>query len=312
MSEPGTGTAASAYSASEAASVEASSTAHSAASSKQDRTVSSVTVVLVVVTALFPFDEVSAVGTEVGDFLFPYSSALVEQPTGRPLKGVSAAMGALAGGTCRPDGCDDSYTDESDEEQDDYQYIIFLLLFAVVLHAAVQSGADGTDTCHHACVPIALLQIGHHVACLYALADGIGQVTFQSVAGIELDASLVGHQQDYQPVVLLFFSHPPFVEQLMAKVETRSVADAANYGHYRFDASLLFQVVEHPVNAVASHWRQNAIGIAGITPLVLEMYFRQVLRSIDVALRPDGTRAAAQQEQQDNRELFHVDVCIFR
>jgi hypothetical protein len=105
-----------------------------------------------------------------------------------------SAVGAFGCGALGHDAYQQGYTDESENCQQDTSYGNIFFLFGVILHAAVQARADGAYTCHHAGVPIPVFQVRNHIPGLDALADSVGQVSFQTIACIELNAALVGHQ----------------------------------------------------------------------------------------------------------------------
>ena len=88
---------------------------------------------------------------------------------------------------------------------------VFVLRRCIVHHRSVQALAYGSNTGYHSVVPIALSQVGNHVFGLYAFADGIGQIAFEPIAGIELYTSLVGNKQNDQTVVFALFAYSPFV-----------------------------------------------------------------------------------------------------
>ena len=48
-------------------------------------------------------------------------------------------------------------------------------------------------TCHHSCVPVPIFQIRNHIFRLNPFADCIRKHTFQAVAGIKLNPTLVGN-----------------------------------------------------------------------------------------------------------------------
>ena len=117
--------------------------------------------------------------------------------------------------------------------------------------------------------PSVILQIRNHFACLDAFADGIGQRSFQAIAGIELDTTLVGDKQDDQSVVFAFLSHAPRVEQTVAEVEIVFIANAGNNGYDALYARLLLQPVKHTVDAVAGRYVEDVLGVGDVTGLVL-------------------------------------------
>ena len=192
-----------------------------------------------------------------------------------------AALRTFACSACFEYPCHDSDRKETDDSQNQ-PYRRFTAVFVrVVCHAAVKAGTYGPYAGHHTRIPVAVFQIRNHVSGLNTFANGIGQVSFQSISGIELDATLVGYQQDNQAVILVFFTHTPFVEQLMRKLKTVFIADRRYDGHYGFNAGLLFQCIKHPVYFAACRSGEDAGRVADIACLVLKVYFRNILSGVN-------------------------------
>lgn len=112
------------------------------------------------------------------------------------------ALRAFACGTCLQYSRRDGDGKETDNSQNQSYRGVTSILIRIVYHTAVKAGAYGTYACHHTRIPVAVFQVRNHVSCLNTFADGIGQVSFQTVSGIKLDAALVGYQQDNQSVIL--------------------------------------------------------------------------------------------------------------
>lgn len=140
------------------------------------------------------------------------------------------------------------------------------------------------DAGHHAFTPTSVAKVGNHLLRLDTLAQGVGQHAFQSVACVELNATLVGDEQDDQAVIFVPFAYTPRVEQFVAEVEALRLADAGHDGHYRFDARLLLQAVEHTVDAVGSRRTDDTFGVAQVAVFVLDMYLGEIVRRVDFLL----------------------------
>ena len=102
-------------------------------------------------------------------------------------------MWAFACGTCRHPTDSSGNNKESDNCCQNAEERNVFFIICIIHHAAVQSAAYGTHTGNHTCIPVTIFQIRNHVACLDTFTDGIGQVSFQSITCIELDAALIGY-----------------------------------------------------------------------------------------------------------------------
>ena len=193
-----------------------------------------------------------------------------------------SAVGTFTCGTCRHPADSSGNNKESDNCCQNAEEGNVFFIICIIHHAAVQSAAYGTHTGNHTCIPVTIFQIRNHVARLDTFTDGIGQVSFQSITSIELDAALVGHQKNDQTIILSFLSHTPFIEQAVCKVKAIIIADGRNYGNYCLNAGLLFQCIQHTVDAVAGSLREDAVRIADIAHFVLKMYFGDIVCSIDL------------------------------
>ena len=159
---------------------------------------------------------------------------------------------------------------------------------------------------------MSVLQVGYHVAGLDTLANGIGQGTLQTVAGIELDAPLVGDEQDDQPVVFAFLAYAPCVEQFVAEVEAGGLAYAGHNGYDGLNARLLFQTVEHAVYTVRGGCNKDTLRVACVSELILDVYFGQVVGRVYFFLCLQTDRQIQEKKEKVNKKFrFHLSDRYF-
>ena len=121
--------------------------------------------------------------------------------------------------------------------------------------------ADGRDAVEHTLVVVPLLESGQDILRLYAFADGVGQDTFQSVAGAEDDAPLVEHEQYEQSVVVLLADAPPG-EEVGGEEVGRGVANRFESYDSHLRGVDPLQVEEHLVEPGHGFGREYAVGVA--------------------------------------------------
>ena len=217
------------------------------------------------------------------------------------------ALRAFACGTCLQYSRRDGDGKETDNSQNQSYRGVTSILIRIVYHTAVKAGAYGTYACHHTRIPVAVFQVRNHVSCLNTFADGIGQVSFQTVSGIKLDAALVGYQQDNQSVIFALLAHTPFVEQSVREVKTVLVADGRYDGYHGFNTGLLLQCIKNTVYFIACRSGEYAGRVANVTCLVLKMYFRNVLGSVNFLCLQGNEHA---QEKCYGDKSFHTIVFV--
>ena len=219
-----------------------------------------------------------------------------------------AALRAFACSACFQYSCRDGDGKEPCNGQNQSYRRAAVTFVRVVYHTSVKTGAYGTNAGHHTGIPVTVFQVRNHVPRLNAFANGVGQVSFQSVSGIELNTALVGYQQDNQSVILSFLANAPFVEQPVREIKTVFTADGRDNRHYGFNAGLLFQGIEHAVYFVACRSGKDTGGVANVACLVLKMYFRNVSGGVNL-LCLQGNKHA--QEECYGDKSFHT-YCICR
>ena len=207
-SESGTGTSASSHSSAEATSTESSAT--SASEDERTSASSSPSAIIVIVRLLAAYHLMATVTAGVGYVFRSDTVAKCNEAAGAALQFVLAAFGTFGSCVHSYDCEENTYRYDTEKYQKDATCTIVISVgWQVVLHRTVQACTGSTDAGHHAFTPSVFLQIRYHMACLDAFANSIGQGAFQPITSIELDASLVGNEQDYESVVLTFLSYSP-------------------------------------------------------------------------------------------------------
>ena len=141
----------------------------------------------------------------------------------------------------------------------------------VAAYVAVQTFDSG----HNRLVPLLFLQQRHHDAPFNAVADRIGQCPFQSRTGEDLVRAVFSGQNDYQSRVLLFGTDAVFARQLHAELVGIVTFQLFHHRYHRLHAFFLFQSLQQIVRRVHRCLRQHSVGVAHITPRILQVNHRE-------------------------------------
>lgn len=183
----------------------------------------------------------SAMAAQVGHFFGTYASHSGNGTDGNLLHGMFVAVGTfvpLACGIPKQGGYQNKTASQDKEEQ---KVVGFSFGRSGGTGAFVQYLTYGLDACHHTGIPVAFAQVRVHVAGLDTFADGIGEDTFQSVAGGKLDAPFLGNQQDDQSVVFAFLTDAIFLTQLVSEVKAVASFYLTDSHDQGLDTGLLLQ-----------------------------------------------------------------------
>ena len=160
----------------------------------------------------------------------------------------------------------------------------------------------------HGLVVVLGAQGGHHVALLNAVAEDVGQVGFQPVAGFKLDAVLVEHEQDEQAVILFRIPDFPAVKQRRSRRLGRFLPDARSQSYVDVGAASLVEGAEGVVEGAHGGCAQQ---VARVTDVGFAQDFgvgngRQVSgRRIGVRRLAGGQSQQPHGEGQQQVEVTH-------
>ncbi len=210
---------------------------------------------------------------------------------------------------CNPYDQTRDYDEAEERRCREHPFVFVCIRQCIALHRTVKDAADRLHAGCHCRIPVAFFQVGQHFDCLNALAQGIRQCAFKSVAGVELYAALPDVEQHHQSVVLPLLPYAPRVEQLMAEVEAVGIAYRRHHGNDCLDAGLLLESVEPRVDAVTGCCGEDARRVADVTGLVREMHLGQIVRRVDrLCKRAHGQEAC--NHHDENRRTHSSCVTL--
>ena len=132
----------------------------------------------------------------------------------------------------------------------------------------------------HAPVVVVLLEGRQHVSGLYALAYGIGQYAFESVAHFEAYLPLVEYEEYQQDVVVLFLAYAPMAEQLVGERFDIVFTYRFEYDDGHLGGGAVSQRVESQVDEALGLRAEYAVGVGYEPPGVGLLYMGDTLYGV--------------------------------
>ena len=172
-----------------------------------------------------------------------------------------------------------------EKQQHGNETVIVLAARTACRHAPVEHTAHGCHAGQHTPIPLAFGEIGIHVFGLDALAQSIGQYTFQTVAGGELHTSVAGGEQHHKPVVGLLLAHAPRPAQIERKGETVAVGHSRHHHYRHFYRGGVFEQGQHTVEPHGRFVRQYPLRVGDVHPSVAEAHIGHVFHAVYVCRR---------------------------
>ena len=207
--------------------------------------------------------------------------------------------------------------EEKDQEQYNHhseygeQFFTFLVRLRGFPSVVVgQVGVHGTYALHHAFVPFPMAEQGKHGALLYALADGVGQVSFDAISCDELHAPFATHQQDDKTVVGFLLAHTVLFTQLVGKLEAIATFNLLHGHHQCFDTRLLLQLIENLIHRAHRLCRQDAVGVAHVACLVLQMHHGHLFHLVLFGHQGEGSDQHQGHHDIGDYSFHFCFVCI--
>ena len=199
----------------------------------------------------------------------------------------------------------DNHKQEGSEEQRkcDNGGGVIAIIFLFALHRAVEALSHSLHSLHHAGVPIIVFEIWHHVALLDALADGIGQVAFETISGGKLHRALLGGKKNHKSVVAFFLADTIFLAEFQRKIKRVAPFDVAHHHHESLNPGFLFEIVERGVDGIHCLGRQDIVGIGAVFSCILEMNHRNLLHLIFLGIKAGEGKNKANKPYQ--RKISH-------
>ena len=187
---------------------------------------------------------------------------------------------------------DDEKYQNQDGESDEYgeHFLAFLVRLRGFPSVVVgQVGVHGAYALHHTFVPFPVAEQGKHGALLYAFADGVGQMSLDAISCDELHAPFATHQQDDKTVVGFLLAYTVLFTQLVGKLEAIATLNLLHGHHQCLDARLLLQLIENLIHRLHCLCRQDAVGVAHVACLVLQMHHGHLFHLVLFSHQGEGS-----------------------